>query len=176
MRLTFKPPLMKIKSAIIFSAAIAMGFFLSQCKKTTETDTALFDKSKSVTGFSYYKNSDSIHVSSSPSAHNPYFRVRFNSIAEAALTDNGKLPVGGSFPDGSLIVKELYDSPGGSLQLLAVMEKASANSASGNGYLWAEFEPDGKAAFSTSKKGNGCISCHSATGNRDLVRLFELFP
>lgn len=167
---------MQVKSAYLVSAAIALSFILTQCKKTTETDTALYDRSKSASGFTYYKNSDSIRVSSSPSAHNPYFRVRFNSIAQAALTDNGKLPAGGSFPDGSLIVKELYDAPGGSLQLLAIMEKTSSNSASGNGYLWAEFDQDGKAVFSTSKKGNGCISCHSNSGNRDLARLFELFP
>jgi len=159
-------------TALLFSLAVT----LTQCKKTTETDKLLFDKISSTTGFTYYKNNDSIQSSSSASPHNAFFRVRFNAIALAALTDNGKLPAGGSFPEGSLIVKELYDSPTGSLKLLAVMEKATGNSAAGSNYLWAEFEADGRAAFSTSKKGNGCISCHSSSGNRDLTRLFELFP
>ena len=159
-------------TALLFSLAVT----LTQCKKTTETDKLLFDKISSTTGFSYYKNNDSIQPSSSASPHNAFFRVRFNAIALAALTDNGKLPAGGSFPEGSLIVKELYDSPTGSLKLLAVMEKATGNSAAGSNYLWAELEADGRAVFSTSKKGNGCISCHSASGNRDLTRLFELFP
>lgn len=155
---------------------ICTSLILSQCKKATEEDKALFDKSKETTGFTYYKNDNTVLPSSSASAHNSFFRVRFNATAQAALTDNNKLPAGGSFPDGSLIVKELYDSQNGSLALLAVMEKASTNSASGAGWLWAEFKPDGKIVHSTSKKGEGCISCHSLSGNRDYVRLFELFP
>lgn len=167
---------MRIKLLYTIATLCCLSMLLMQCSKTTETDKALFERSNTTAGFTYYMNNDSVLPSSSPSAHNAYFRVRFNSIAYAALTDNGKLPAGGSFPDGSLIVKELYDSQTGSLQLLAVMEKASNNSAAGSGYLWGEYEPDGQAVFSTSKKGNGCISCHDNSGNRDLVRLFELFP
>ncbi len=167
---------MKTTTVCSVALLIALAITLTQCKKTTEADKALFNKISSAAGFTYYKNNDSIQASSSASAHNPFFRVRFNPVAFAALTDSGKLPAGGSFPEGSLIVKELYDSPTGDLQLLAVMEKASGNAAAGSNYLWAEFEADGRAVFSTSKKGDGCISCHSTAGNRDLMRLFELFP
>lgn len=167
---------MKIRLSYTIITLCCICLLLAQCRKTTETDKALFDKSNTTTGFTYYINNDSVLPSSSPSAHNAYFRVRFNSIALAALTDNGKLPAGSTMPEGSLIVKELYDAPGGELKLLAVMEKAGNNSAAGSGYLWAEFNADGSAVFSTSKKGNGCISCHDNSGNRDLVRLFELFP
>lgn len=145
------------------------------CQKTTEADKLLFEKATD-TGYTYYKADSTVKPSSSPSAHNAFFRVKFNQTALAALTDSGRLPAGAVFPDGSIVVKELYNSVNGELQLLAVMEKASGNSAAGNNWLWAEFEPGGKAVFSTSKKGNGCISCHNASGNRDYVRLFELFP
>ncbi|MES2621312.1 MAG: hypothetical protein V4615_10715 [Bacteroidota bacterium] len=155
-----------MKKKFLYSLFVLAGtsLFLSQCKKATEEDKALFNKSKDATGFTYYKNDITVLPSSSGSPHNSFFRVRFNAAAQAALTDNGKLPVGNSFPDGSLIVKELYDSQSGNLALLAA------------GWLWAEFKPDGKAAYSTSKKGEGCISCHNLSGNRDYARLFELFP
>ncbi len=164
---------LKFITAALFTASVLL---LTQCKKNaTGADKVLFDKSNTTAGFTYYKNDNAIFPSSSASPHNKFFRVRFNAVAQAALTDNGKLPAGGTFPDGSLIVKELYDSPTGELKLLAVMEKASTNSAAGQGWLWAEYEPDSKVYFSVDKKGNGCISCHS-TNQRDYVRLFELFP
>lgn len=165
-----------INKPVFTAALLAAAFvFVEGCQKTTEADKQLFEKATD-SGYTYYKGDATVMPSSSPSAHNPFFRVKFNQTALAALTDSGRLPAGAVFPEGSIVVKELYNSVSGDLQLLAVMEKASGNSAAGNNWLWAEFEPGGKAVFSTSKKGNGCISCHNGAGNRDYVRLFELFP
>jgi len=100
--------------------------------------------------------------------------VRFNAIAQAALDDTGKLPVGSSIPTGSIIVKEIYSSANGSIDLYAIMKKDPSSSVSVSGYQWAEFKPDGSTFFSTKKKGNGCISCHSSSPNRDLVRTVDL--
>jgi len=91
---------MRIKLLYTIATLCGLSLLLMQCRKTTETDKALFERSNTTAGFTYYMNNDSVLPSSSPSAHNAYFRVRFNSIAYAALTDNGKLPAGGSFPDG----------------------------------------------------------------------------
>ncbi len=168
-----------MKTRILLSACIVflIIFLFSQCKKKpTEEDKILFDKAKVATGFTYYKNNSTVLASSPQTAHNAFFRVRFNAIAQAVLTDNGRLPAGGSFPDGSLIVKELYDSQAGSLQLLAVMEKSTGNSLSGANWLWAEYKSDGALGYSISKKGEGCTGCHGTAGNRDYMRLFELFP
>jgi hypothetical protein len=167
---------MKKEFLVTMFILVSLVISLSQCKKLTEEDRALFDKSKTTTGFTYYKGDDTILPSSPQSAHNAFFRVRFNATAQAALTDNGKLPAGGAFPDGSLIVKELYDSQTGGLALLAIMEKATGNSSAGANWLWAEYKPDGKLGYSVSKKGSGCTGCHSTTGHRDYMRLFELFP
>ncbi len=167
---------MKKKSLLFSATIVSMVLLLPECKKTTDQDKQLFDLAKTTAGYTYYKGDNTIQPSSPQSAHNAYFRVRFNDIAQAALTDNGKLPAGSSFPEGSVVVKELYDSPTGDLKLLAIMQKASGNSASGVNWLWAEYKPDGKLGYSTAKKGEGCISCHSSAGNRDYVRLFELFP
>lgn len=155
-----------------------------QCKKKEEQpvpqviqspDQQLFYKSIKTSDFIYYKNNNTVFPSSSPSAHNPYFRVRFNHIGANALTDNGKLPVGGSFPIGSLVVKELYNEQNGELKYLAVMEKIPTDTNSGAGWLWGEYKANGEVHIGVPAKGAACISCHS-TNARDYVRLFDLFP
>jgi len=162
-----------IATSVLLIASVAL---LTQCKKEVEgADKVLFDKSTAASGLTFYKSNAAVLPSSNQGGHNKPFRVRFNATAQAALTDNGKLPAGGSFPDGSLIVKEVYDATGNNVEVLAVMEKATTNSSSGAGWLWAEYTPDGKAIFSIDRKGDGCISCHSINA-RDKVRLFELFP
>ena len=54
------------------------------------------------------------------------------------------------------------------------MKKDPSSSVSGSGYQWAEFKTDGTTSYSTAKKGDACISCHSGSSNRDLVRSFDL--
>jgi hypothetical protein len=162
-----------IATSVLLLASVAL---LTQCKKNAEgADKVLFDKSNTTIGFTYYKSSTTVLPSSNLGGHNKPFRVRFNAIAQAALTDNGKLPAGGSFPEGSLIVKEIYDAGGNNLQLLAIMEKATGNSAAGAGWLWAEYNPDSKVVISVEDKGSACVSCHSID-DRDYGRLYELFP
>jgi len=165
---------MKTKTIAISMLLVASAVMLTQCKKeVTGADKTLFEKSNTTTGFTYYKNNTAILPSSNLGGHNKPYRVRYNAIAQAALTDNGKLPAGGSFPDGSLIVKEVYDAGGNTLQILAVMEKAPGNSAAGAGWLWAEYSPDGKEVISVADKGQACISCHSINA-RDYGRIYEL--
>ncbi len=150
---------------------------LTQCSEddpaATGLDKELYDTAVATTGFTYFKNDPTIRPSSNPSAHNDYMRVRFNSIAQAALDSTGELPSGSSFPNGSLIVKELYDSPTGSIKLYAVMKKDSSNSQAGANWLWAEYNPDETVAFSVSKKGDGCTGCHGV--GRDYTRVFDEF-
>ncbi len=159
---------------------IAFTFLLSallvtvqSCKKTTQEDTDLYNEIVSNTGYTYYVGTPGIKASSGNSPHG-FERIRFNSIAQAALDSNGKLPAATSFPDGAIIVKDIYSSASGSINLYAVMKKAANNSAAGHGYLWAEFETDGKTVVSISKKGSSCTGCHSGSTNRDLVRVFDL--
>ncbi len=145
------------------------------CKKDTtspENDSALFALI-SQSGYIYYSGTPGITSGVGNSPHG-FERVRFNAIAQSALDSSGKLPIGNSFPTGSVIVKEVYTSATGSINQYAVMKKDPASSVAGNSYEWAEFKTDGSATFSTGKKGNGCISCHSSSTNRDLVRTFDL--
>ena len=163
---------------------VVLGFLctlLMQCRKESalspqETDTLLLAKATPVNGFSYYKNDSAIIRSSPQSAHAGYFRVRFNDIAERALTDGGKLPVGASFPTGSLVVKELHtDSTGNNLIGYAVMEKSPTDTSAAQGWVWAEYITSGAGGYKIGGKGAICTGCHS-TNDRDKVRLFNLFP
>ena len=47
---------------IYFSILMLAAIALSQCKKTTETDKALFARANTTTGFTYYKNADTIRI------------------------------------------------------------------------------------------------------------------
>lgn len=165
---------------LIYLCMVLISLLLVQCHKekaiaNAETDTALFAKAQLLSGFTYYKGTDSIYRSSPQSAHKAFFRVRFNAIAQAALTDHGKLPVGASFPEGSLIVKELQnDSLGTQPAGYAIMEKLAADTNQQQGWVWAEYNLTG-TGYTVGQKGGICTSCHNMNV-RDDVRLFNLFP
>ena len=159
---------MKIK-VLLFTLPILFFIVISSCKKEKHTNEDLYEESKA-SGLTFYKNKDSILSPAGGSPHGT-FKLKFNSAATVAFDSNGKLPAGGTFPNGSLIVKEVYS--GGQIILYAVMKKSDSEFAA-NGWLWAEYKPDGGTEYSVSKKGGACTSCHSGSTNRDLVRTFDL--
>ena len=164
------------KYATILTILLFIIAFNQSCKKkddvSPDDDNALFALVEQ-SGYTYYPGTPGITAGVGNSPHG-FERVRFNATAQAVLDTTGKLPAGSSFPTGSVIVKEIYSSVTGSINLYAVMKKDPSSSVSGSGYQWAEFKTDGTALFSTEKKGDGCISCHSGSSNRDLVRTFDL--
>jgi hypothetical protein len=101
----------------------------------------------------------------------PSARVRINTPAAQSLEANGKLPSGGRFRSGSVIVKEI--TSGGQAGLLAVMRRDGPNQ--GAGWQWAEYRPDGSVVYLISGRGGVCIECHSRQQGpqNDLVRTFE---
>ena len=107
------------------------------------------------------------------SAHQPIIRVGLNATAASAL-QSGRLPAGSSFPDGSIIVKEVLGS-NGLVNLYAVMYKDSRNPLAGSGWLWAELRPAGSADYSVRNRGAACTSCHGLDQgpHNDRVRIFE---
>ena len=143
---------------------------------TALTDSALYAEADQKTGFVWYRGDSSRRRSASSSGHLRYMRVRYNQIAAAALTDSGRLPIGGRFPEGSLIVKELFaDSAGsGPFALLAVMKKEPTNPNAANGWVWGEYLPQLVSDYiRLDGKGAACTTCHSMAGNRDYARLFD---
>ena len=107
------------------------------------------------------------------SAHQPVIRVSMNDVAAGAL-QNGRLPSGASFPDGSVIFKEVLGT-NGLVNLYAVMYKDRRNSLAGNGWLWAELRPSGGAEYSVRNRGSACTACHALDRGpqNDFVRIFE---
>jgi hypothetical protein len=159
-------------------------FSLASCTEDTANDpgtvtpdAALFNQVTQVdpfTSYTLFPNADSVTSGTlnGSTAHRPLVRVSLNAAALGAL-QNGVLPAGGSFPNGSVVFKQIIS--GGQTTLYAVMRKDSASSFAGNGWLWAEYFPDGRVAFSVEDRGSGCITCHSLEDGtqNDFVRTFE---
>ena len=126
------------------------GLLFCSCSKTKiakEIDRKLFDMSESTSGFLWYNNTDAILNKSSGSGHpQPFLRTRFNSIASEYLDSNGRIIEGTIFPEGSLIVKELYDDKN-KIGRYAVLYKDSEDENSDpNGWVWGYINADRSVA------------------------------
>jgi hypothetical protein len=143
---------------------------LDEVVGVAETDSTLFSQMQSTTGYHYYK--EGVILDPAQASPHTQFKLRFNQIAWAALDESGELPVGATFPEGSIIVKEVHTS--GSLTLYAVIKKGSVHPDAAKGWLWAEYRIDGGVAYGIGQKGIGCTSCHSSGTHRDFVRTFDL--
>lgn len=150
------------------SSLLACLVIITSCKKK-KTNEALYNESKA-SDLVFYKNKDTVYGAKGTSPHGS-FKLKFNTIALAAFV-NGKLPQGESFPTGSLIVKEVYN--GNALTLYAVMKKDAKSKFASSKWVWAEYKPNGDVVYDASKRGDACVSCHSASGNRDLSLSFDL--
>ena len=137
------------------------------------SDATLFSLTQTVSSFTYLNKSlDTLGVSGN-SPHGGHIRVRFNQKAISAMNDSATRLTKTFFPDESLIVKEIYGPSGGPLLEYSIMYKLPGAANSGSGWVWAEYHPDGTPEYSASEKGGECISCHSASGNNDLVQIFR---
>jgi hypothetical protein len=178
---------------VVLTAVLAAGLgaiLLQSCSKDSATapssqsssgissDAALFtliSQTEPFSGYTLFPNADAVTSGTlnGSTAHQPMVRVSINARALSAL-QNGKLPAGAKFPDGSVILKEVRNSNGATFEM-TVMYKDSANSSAGNGWLWAAFSPTGNVAYSIAGRGNECTSCHSRERGpqNDSVRTFE---
>ncbi len=155
------------------TAIIIVFIFLFSCTKKigknpglAYSDLALLD-SISLSSNKYYKgDANTIHPTTG-APHGP-FKLRFNIIGFNALVDSGKLPVANKMPDGSLIVKDVYDG-NGNITVHAFMYKKTGN------WIWGEIKPNKEVQFSVNNNASLCTGCHSAPGNRDLVRTFQYY-
>jgi len=164
----------------ILLTSILIFLVMVSCQKdqmATGTDKELFDMAVSETGFTWYKNSGSLLNRSSASGHSqPFLRTRYNSIAAAKLDQAGKVISGTIFPDGSLIVKELWDNSTTLGRYAILFKQAGHKDSDDKGWVWGYVNSDGTVAESASKKGGSCSSCHSQTGNIDYLLMGIYFP
>jgi len=161
------------KRILLFSATcVSLTMVLNSCGPNEDAqslDDTLFEES-TANGLSYYKNGDILEAKA-PSPHGS-FKLAYNDVAAQALDSEGELPVGASFPKGSLLVKEVYKD--GQVTLIVPMKKDENNDFAGDGWLWGEYGPDGSVVYSVGEKGKSCTGCHGGSPNRDLVRTYDL--
>lgn len=155
-------------------------FTIQSCKKEEEAtgiDREMFDLAQASSGFTYYKNSNALLSSSSGSGHSEDFlKTKYNAIAATMLDANGKIIPSSVFPEGSLIVKELYENST-TIGRYAILYKQSTNeNADANGWVWGYINADASVAAPASDKGSACISCHLQADNIDYMLMNKYFP
>ncbi len=135
---------------------------------------ALVTQIEPFAGYTLFPNADSVVVGmlNGSDAHGPLVRVSLNAKATSALVD-GKLPIDGSFPDSSIVFKELRN--GTTPTYYAVMYKDRDNPLAANGWVWGEYRTSGSVVGSVTNGASGCASCHMREQGpaNDLVRTFE---
>lgn len=151
---------------------------LNSCKKDEPAegiDLELYNMATETSGFTWFENSDSWLPKSSGSAHNfNNLRTRYNTTAATQLDGNGRINANASFPDGSLVVKELSD--GNSPALYAILYKQSNHEfADANGWVWGYVNADQTVRTPAEDRGSGCISCHSQADNIDYMLMNKFF-
>lgn len=159
-----------------FSLAI-VAITLQACKKEAQgIDLDLLNMARETNGFVWYKNSDTWLPASTGTGHNySSLRTRYNSTAATQLDANGKVEVNASFPDGSLIVKEL--SNGTSAERYAILYKRSdSEHADSRGWVWGYVNEDGTVATTAEEKGAICTGCHLQPDNIDYMLMNKFFP
>lgn len=151
--------------------------FISSCKEdaTDNPDSEIGRLYAEVNdnSFVYYKNEDKILSPKGSSPHGD-FKLRFNNIALSSLDSTGKLPDGGKFKEGAIVLKEIIE--GGKVSDYIVMKKAETHVNAKNSWLWYGFTKDGKVRNDPADKGKDCAGCHSAGSSRDHTLTFTLHP
>lgn len=170
----------KLNTIAVLSFCTIIVLLFNSCEKDKEatgTDLKLYEMTKETIGFIWYKNSSSLLAKSAGSGHpQPFLRTRYNSIAATQLDPNGKIVSGALFPEGSLIVKELFDNST-KLGRYAILYKNSGSADSdAKGWVWGYINSDGTVEEAASKKGSSCISCHPQADNIDYILMNKYFP
>jgi hypothetical protein len=152
----------------IVCGLISIGLLtLVGCKSDpVSEDSVIYSEVINTTGHKYFKSGNVL----SPASNSPHgnFRLRFNPKAQSVFDANGNLPKGVSYPNGSLVVKEIVDGSN-KVNLYAIMKKDSTSPYAVKGWLWSEYGTSGGVDYSISNKGSSCVSCHSQTPNRDYT-------
>lgn len=165
--------------AVGLATLIVISAFTSCSKKDNEKtiDEELFEMALKTEGFVWHQLSDELLDKSPGSGHTtPFLRTRYNNIASNYLDSEGKVIDGTIFPEGSLIVKELYDADETFVSYSILYKNAINENSDSEGWVWAIINADKSAEVSAETKGTGCIQCHSQTGNIDKTLMNKFFP
>jgi hypothetical protein len=168
-----------IITSCTLTICVIIAINTTACKKdksTTQIDTDLYNMAKETNGFTWYKKQNIQLNKSAGSGHpQPFLKVRYN-IAAAKLDSTGKIIAGTVFPNGSVIVKELYTSNTTLTRYAILYKQPNSEHADAKGWVWGYIDANGDVSISATEKGNGCISCHSQTDNIDYMLMNKYFP
>jgi hypothetical protein len=169
---------MTTKRLIFFSSALIVFIVVACTKdKVNTVDIELLEKAKDTTGFVWFKYSDTLLPKSAGSSHNePFLRTRYNAIASSQLDSDGKILTNAQFPEGSMIVKELFDNTTTIGRYAILYKDSDSDFADAKGWVWGYMYADGSIVEAASKKGNACINCHSQAQNIDYMLMNKYFP
>lgn len=168
----------KLKTIFVLFTLLLGVWTINSCKKEEkDLDDELFEMAKETSGFVWYKNSSALLSKSSGSGHpQTSLRTRYNAIAATKLDANGKITAGASFPEGALIVKELYENSTSLTRYAILLKKSDSPFADARGWVWGYIDANGKVAEPASNKGKACISCHTQADHIDYMLMNKYFP
>lgn len=169
---------MTTKRLIFFSCALIVVIVVACTKdKVNTVDIELLTKAKDTTGFVWFKYVDTLLPKSAGSSHNePFLRTRYNAIASSQLDSDGKILANAQFPEGSMIVKELFYNATTIGRYAILYKDSDSDFADAKGWVWGYMNADGSIVEAASKKGNACINCHSQVQNIDYMLMNKYFP
>jgi hypothetical protein len=163
-------------------SVLLMGLLSVECGDSTVplvdppleiTDAQLFELQQAPVQWKPYKFRNDTLARAGNSAHPDRIYVRYNPAAATQLDTSGRILPAASFPDSSLIVKEVFT--GSTRTVIAYMfKRPDASNAGPNGWVWAETRDDGTPLISASLKGGGCVPCHSV--GIDYTRMSDAHP
>jgi hypothetical protein len=153
---------------------------LSSCEHEPDEDPAdaqLLELAKDTAGNTWYKDSDTLLPKSPGSGHaQALLRTRFNSLAATVLDSNEKVIPGSLFPNGSVVVKELFDNSTTLAQYAVLFKKPTHPYADADGWVWGYVRPDGEVREPARNKGMACRGCHGQSGSIDFTLMNAYFP
>jgi hypothetical protein len=102
-------------------------------------------------------------------------RTRYNAIAATQLDGDEKVMANASFPEESLIVKEL--SSESTVERYAILyKKSDSEHADSRDWVWGYINSDGTVATTAEDKGAICTGCHLQPDNIDYMLMNKFFP
>jgi hypothetical protein len=164
------------KSGLFFITLLTLTLFSACTKDRTVSgfDAELFEKAQKKDGFVFYNLSTEYLESPKQAGHkSTYIRTKYNDIAAAMLDEKGLIISGVTFPDGSLIVNEMYTTKGEADKYAVMFKDPKNENADANGWVWSYFNADKTIIEPSSRKGTSCLACHS-NGNNTLMSNYFL--
>ena len=172
--------LMKRGSSIPVLLCLLVVVASAGCKHepaSSALDSELLELARASDGHVWYRFSDSLLPRSPLTGHGEAFlRTRYDPTAAALLDSTGKVLPDTTFPEGALIVKELWEDQSTLGTFAVLLKRPSDPAADANGWVWGYIRANGEVRNSALDKGSACRGCHGQAGSIDASLMNLSFP